>query len=198
MRNLTPRQLDIVKFLADYSVEHGYAPTMQEIGDHLGVSRPTVFEHIEALEKKDVIRREPTLARSISLVPEPEETGAVFPLVGRIAAGKPIEAIEDAELVDLESLFRGRAGETFVLEVRGNSMIDEQIRDGDYIIVEKRGTARNGETVVALLPEGDATLKKFYKEKGRIRLQPANLAMEPIYVDDVQIQGIVIGVLRKY
>jgi len=198
MRNLTPRQLDIVKFLADYSVEHGYAPTMQEIADHLGVSRPTVFEHLVALEKKDVIRREPTLARSISLVPEPEETGAVLPLVGRIAAGKPIEAIEDAELVDLESLFRGRAGETFVLEVRGNSMIDEQIRDGDYIIVEKRGTARNGETVVALLPEGDATLKKFYKEKGRIRLQPANLAMEPIYVDDVQIQGIVIGVLRKY
>lgn len=198
MRNLTPRQLDIVKFLADYSVEHGYAPTMQEIADHLGVSRPTVFEHLGALEKKGVIRREPTLARSISLVPEPEETGAVFPLVGRIAAGKPIEAIEDAELVDLESLFRGRAGETFVLEVRGNSMIDEQIRDGDYIIVEKRGTARNGETVVALLPEGDATLKKFYKEKGRIRLQPANLAMAPIYVDDVQIQGIVIGVLRKY
>jgi len=198
MRNLTPRQLDIVKFLADYSVEHGYAPTMQEIGDHLGVSRPTVFEHLGALEKKGVIRREPTLARSISLVPEPEETGAVFPLVGRIAAGKPIEAIEDAELVDLESLFRGRAGETFVLEVRGNSMIDEQIRDGDYVIVEKRETARNGETVVALLPEGDATLKKFYKEKGRIRLQPANLAMAPIYTDDVQIQGIVIGVLRKY
>ncbi|MGB2938539.1 MAG: transcriptional repressor LexA [Phycisphaerae bacterium] len=198
MRNLTPRQLDIVRFIHDYTVEHEYAPTMQEIADHLGVSRPTVFEHLGALEKKDVIRREPTLARSISLVPEPEETGAVLPLVGRIAAGKPIEAIEDAELVDLESLFCGRAGETFVLEVRGNSMIDEQIRDGDYVIVEKRETARNGETVVALLPEGDATLKKFYKEKGRIRLQPANLAMAPIYVDDVQIQGIVIGVLRKY
>jgi repressor LexA len=198
MRNLTPRQLDIVRFIHDYTVEREYAPTMQEIADHLGVSRPTVFEHLGSLEKKGVIRREPTLARSISLVPEPEETGAVLPLVGRIAAGKPIEAIEDAELVDLESLFCGRAGETFVLEVRGNSMIDEQIRDGDYVIVEKRETARNGETVVALLPEGDATLKKFYKEKGRIRLQPANLAMAPIYVDDVQIQGIVIGVLRKY
>jgi repressor LexA len=198
MANLTPKQFQIVRFLQDYWVEHEYAPTMQEIADHLGVSRPTVFEHIEALEKKKVLSREPTLARGVTLAPEYSPEAGHLPLVGRIAAGRPIEAIEDTELLDLESLFRGRPGETFALQVRGDSMIDEQIRDGDYVIVEKRATARDGETVVAILPDGDATLKKFYKEKGRIRLQPANPTMQPIYAPNVTIQGVVIGVLRKY
>jgi len=198
MANLTPKQFQIVRFLQDYWVEHEYAPTMQEIADHLGVSRPTVFEHIEALEKKKVLTREPTLARGVTLAPEYSPEAGRLPLVGRIAAGRPIEAIEDTELLDLESLFRGRPGETFALQVRGDSMIDEQIRDGDYVIVEKRATARDGETVVAILEGGDATLKKFYKEKGRIRLQPANETMQPIYAPNVTIQGVVIGVLRKY
>jgi repressor LexA len=198
MANLTPKQFQIVRFLQDYWVEHEYAPTMQEIADHLGVSRPTVFEHIEALEKKKVLTREPTLARGVTLAPEYSPEAGRLPLVGRIAAGRPIEAIEDTELLDLESLFRGRPGETFALQVRGDSMIDEQIRDGDYVIVEKRATARDGETVVAILEGGDATLKKFYKEKGRIRLQPANPTMQPIYAPNVTIQGVVIGVLRKY
>ena len=198
MANLTPKQFQIVRFLQDYWVEHEYAPTMQEIADHLGVSRPTVFEHIEALEKKKVLTREPTLARGVTLAPEYSPEAGRLPLVGRIAAGRPIEAIEDTELLDLESLFRGRPGETFALQVRGDSMIDEQIRDGDFVIVEKRATARDGETVVAILEGGDATLKKFYKEKGRIRLQPANPTMQPIYAPNVTIQGVVIGVLRKY
>ena len=198
MANLTPRQLQIVRFIQNYWVEHEYAPTMQEIADHLGVSRPTVFEHIEAMEKKKVLSREPTLARSVVLAPEYAPEGTRLPLVGRIAAGSPIEAIEDTEVLDLESLFCGRPGETFALQVRGDSMIDEQIRDGDYVIVQKRPTARDGETVVAILPDGDATLKKFYKEKGRIRLQPANETMQPIYAPNVTIQGVVIGVLRKY
>jgi repressor LexA len=198
MANLTPKQFQIVRFLQDYWVEHEYAPTMQEIADHLGVSRPTVFEHIEALEKKKVLARKPTLARSVALAPEYSPEAGRLPLVGRIAAGAPIEAIEDTELLDLESLFRGRPGETFALQVRGDSMIDEQIRDGDYVIVQKRQSARDGETVVAILPDGDATLKKFYKEKGRIRLQPANETMQPIYAPNVTIQGVVIGVLRKY
>ncbi|MCX5647938.1 MAG: transcriptional repressor LexA [Planctomycetota bacterium] len=198
MANLTPKQFQIVRFLQDYWVEHEYAPTMREIADHLGVSRPTVFEHIEALEKKKVLTREPTLARGVTLAPEYSPEAGRLPLVGRIAAGRPIEAIEDTELLDLESLFRGRPGETFALQVRGDSMIDEQIRDGDYVIVEKRATARDGETVVAILEGGDATLKKFYKEKGRIRLQPANPTMQPIYAPNVTIQGVVIGVLRKY
>ena len=196
--NLTRRQHDIVVFIRDYVAENDYAPTMQEIADHLGVSRPTVFEHIEALEARGALSRRPTLSRAIELAPELSGRPTALPLVGLIAAGSPIEAVEDTEILDLEELFHGRAGETFVLQVRGDSMIDEQIRDGDYVIVEKRSQARNGETVVALLEDGDATLKKFYREKGRIRLQPANEKMKPIYVKTCRIQGIVIGVLRKY
>ena len=198
--NLTPRQLEIVSFIRDYFADKGYAPTMQEIADHLGVSRPTVFEHIEALEAKGALQRQALRSRGIELAPELAGKVSALPLVGRIAAGQPIEAIEEPEVLDLESLFRGRPGETFVLQVRGNSMIEEQIRDGDYVIVEKRHDARNGETVVALLDNGEATLKKFYREPDRIRLQPANAALRPIYVDPdgVRIQGVVIGVLRKY
>ena len=196
--NLTPRQHDIVEFIRDYVAENAYAPTMQEIADHLGVSRPTVFEHIEALEARGALKRQALLSRAIELAPELSGRPTALPLVGLIAAGSPIEAVEDTEILDLEELFQGRAGETFVLQVRGDSMIDEQIRDGDYVIVEKRAQARNGETVVALLEDGDATLKRFYREKGRIRLQPANEKMKPIYVKDCRIQGIVIGVLRKY
>ena len=205
--NLTPRQLQIVKFIRAYAAEHEYVPTMQEIADHLGVSRPTVFEHIEALEARGAIKRQRTKSRAIELAPEllgkPREVrlrGARLPLVGRIAAGAPIEAIEETEVLDIESLFRGRTGEVFALQVRGNSMIDEQIRDGDFVIVEKRDDARNGETVVALIDDAEATLKKFYHDVGQVRLQPANPTMEPLFVDPerVRIQGVVIGVLRKY
>jgi len=205
--NLTPRQLEIVKFIRTFVEEHEYAPTMQEIADHLGVSRPTVFEHIEALEARGAIKRKRILSRAIELAPEllsqPREVrlqGARLPLVGRIAAGAPIEAIEETEVLDIESLFRGRTGDVFALQVRGNSMIDEQIRDGDFVIVEKRDDARNGETVVALIDDAEATLKKFYHDVGKVRLQPANPTMKPIFVDPerVRIQGVVIGVLRKY
>jgi len=196
--NLTPRQHEIVEFIRDYIVENDYAPTMQEIADHLGVSRPTVFEHIEALQAKGALHRQALRSRTIELAPELDPKRAALPLVGTIAAGSPIEAIETPEILDLEDLFQGRPGETFVLQVRGDSMIDEQIRDGDYVIVEKRDEATNGETVVALVDGGDATLKRFYKEKGRIRLQPANPDMDPIYVKDCRVQGIVFGVLRKY
>ncbi|MBE3134298.1 MAG: transcriptional repressor LexA [Acidobacteria bacterium] len=196
--NLTRRQHDIVQFIRDYVVAEGYAPTMQEIADHLGVSRPTVFEHIEALQAKGALMREALRSRAIQLALELAARPGSFPLVGLIAAGSPIEALEQADVLDLDDLFRGRPGETFVLQVRGESMIDEQIRDGDFVIVEKRQQARNGETVVALLPGGEATLKKFYKEKGHIRLQPANPTMKPIVVDEVEVQGVVIGVIRKY
>jgi len=205
--NLTPRQLEIVRFIRDYTAEHGYAPTMQEMADQLGVSRPTVFEHIEALEAKGALRRERQRSRAIELSAQvftaagrPVFGGLQLPLLGRIAAGCPIEAIEDTEVLDVESLFRGRVGEVFALRVRGNSMIDEQIRDGDYVVVEKRENASNGETVVALIDNAEATLKKFYHDVGQVRLQPANPTMEPIFLDPdrVRIQGIVIGVLRKY
>jgi len=199
METVTPRQLEILRFIRDSRRHHGYSPTMQEIGDHLGLTKVTVFEHVGALEKKGALTRGAKhRARSLRVRPEfefPDERATKMPLVGRIAAGRPIEAIEDREDLDLEELFRS-SDDTFVLRVTGDSMIDEQIRDGDYVICQRRSTPRNGETVVALLDE-EATLKKFYREKTRIRLPPANPDFTPLYVDDVTIQGVVIGVVRK-
>jgi repressor LexA len=126
----------------------------------------------------------------------PEDNESLLPLVGRIAAGLPIEALEDRETLDLQEVF-DVPGEKFVLLVTGDSMIDEQIRDGDYVVCQRRNTARNGETVVALLEDGEATLKTFFKEKNRIRLQPANPAYKPIYTNKLDIQGVVIGVIRR-
>jgi repressor LexA len=213
--NLTPKQLTILTRIRDLRLARGYSPTMQELADELGVSKVTVFEHVEALIKKGALVRKPNKARSLEVSPDvqlPDEArNTRLPLVGSIAAGKPIEAVEEREHLDLEELFAPRSGalagtQKFVLKVRGDSMIDEQIRDGDYVICEQRNVARNGQTVVAILDTGnsdetEATLKKFYREKdGRIRLQPANDKYEPIYAESahVQIQGIVIGVVRAY
>jgi len=203
--NLTPRQMHILTRIRDLRLARGYSPTMQELADELGVSKVTVFEHVEALIKKGALRRQPNKARSLEVNPSvqlpDEQRNTRLPLVGSIAAGAPIEAVEDREHLDLEALFApsgAAASHTFVLRVRGDSMIDEQIRDGDFVICEKRNTARNGQTVVALLDDGEATLKKFYREGKRIRLQPANEAYEPIWVDRCQIQGVVIGVVRTY
>lgn len=199
---LTPRQMQVLRFVRDYRDRHGYSPTMQELADHFGVSKVTVFEHVVALERKGLLRRLPHKARSLVLTARawfPEERTTVLPWVGTIAAGAPIEALPQAEAIDLGSLF-ARRNEVFVLRVRGDSMVDEHIRDGDYVIVEKRTEPRNGETVVALVDGCEATLKKFYRERGRIRLVPANEAYEPIVVEPerVQIQGVVVGVLRQY
>lgn len=200
METVTPRQMDILRFIRVYRNRHGYSPTMQEIGDHLGLTKVTVFEHAGALEAKGVLLRGPRhRARSLQVAADfefPEDKATRLPLAGRIAAGRPIDAIEDVEMIDLEEMFP-RSEDTFVLRVTGDSMIDEHIRDGDYVVCQRRNTARNGETVVALLPNGEATLKKLYREKGRIRLQPANPAYEPIRVDSVDIQGVVTGVLRR-
>ena len=138
-------------------------------------------------------------ARSLRVSPKvdfPDDRPTRLPLAGRIAAGMPIEAVEDAESLDLENVFAA-SGETFALQVTGDSMINAHICDGDYVVCARRQQANNGDTVVALMPDGQATLKKFYREKGRIRLQPANPSFEPIIVDEVQIQGVVIGVLRR-
>jgi repressor LexA len=193
--NLTPKQLDLVRYIERYRRRWDMSPTLGEMAHRMGTSEVTVFEHLGALERKGVIRRTPRLARSVEIVRQAEDPP--LRLLGTIAAGRPIEAIEDPQEIDLSGMLR-RGREHFVLQVSGNSMIDEHIRDGDYVIIEKRSTASSGETVVALLADGEATLKKFYREKGRIRLQPANPDMEPIYVDDVRIQGVVVGVLRKY
>lgn len=197
---LTPRQLQILTVIRDFQRTRGYSPTMQELADTFDVSKVTIFEHVEALIKKGLLQRSPYKARSLEVTSAavfPDDRPTRLPLLGRIAAGSPIEAVESPEVIDLEDVFATRA-ERFILQVQGESMIDEQIRDGDYVVVEKRDTARDGETVVALLETGEATLKKLYHDAGRIRLQPANPHFQPIYVDNVKIQGVVVGVLRKY
>ncbi|HRP63468.1 MAG TPA: transcriptional repressor LexA [Phycisphaerales bacterium] len=204
--NLTPKQLKILQLIRDSRVAHGYSPTMQELADALGISKVTVFEHVEALIKKGALRREPNKARSLSICDDavvPDEAQPLtFPLVGKIAAGYPIEKFEQSDRLSLEEIFGPRIGQrvgSFALRVDGDSMRDEGILDGDYVIVERRETARNGERVVALLPDGETTLKTFYREPdGRIRLQPANPAFKPIIVSDCKVQGVVIGVMRRY
>jgi repressor LexA len=202
--NLTPRQLDVVVAIRNYRHINGYAPTMQELADQLGTSKVTIFEHVGALERKRVLRRDKHKARSLEIVADeklPDENRSTkLPMLGNIAAGSPIEAIENREEIDLEQMFQSRTG-VYVLRVRGESMIDDHLCDGDYVVIERRETARNGEQVVALLDSGEATLKRFYREGGgKIRLQPANSTMEPRIVDAerCRIQGVVIGVLRTY
>jgi repressor LexA len=202
--NLTPRQLDVVVAIRNYRHINGYAPTMQELADQLGTSKVTIFEHIGALEKKRVIRRDKHKARSLEIIAEdrlPDENRSTkLPLLGNIAAGSPIEAVENREEIDLEQMFPSRTG-VYVLRVRGESMIEDHLCDGDYVVIERRENARNGEQVVALLDSGEATLKRFYREgAGKIRLQPANKSMQPriVSADQCRIQGVVIGVLRSY
>jgi repressor LexA len=198
--NLTPKQLNVLQHIVRFRNKNGYSPTLAELAEQLNVSKVTVFEHIVALEKKGAVRRDKHKARSLELNPGvtvPGELNLKLPLVGTIAAGQPIEAIETPEALNLQEMFSS-SHETFVLRVQGDSMTDDHIDDGDYVIVEKRDWAANGEVVVALLADGEATLKRFYRDKNRIRLQPANPAYEPIYVTYVKIQGVVIGVLRRY
>src|SRR5438034_9436333 len=194
--NLTPRQLDVIVAVRNFRHLHGYSPTMQELADQLGTSKVTIFEHVNALEKKRVLRRDRHKARSLEITADgklpDEERGSKLPLLGSIAAGSPIEAIENREEIDLEQLFASKNG-VYVLKVRGDSMIEDHLCDGDYVVIERREIARNGEQVVALLDTGEATLKRFYKEgQGKIRLQPANSTMEPRIVDAdrCKIQGV--------
>jgi len=201
--NLTPRQLDVVVAIRNYRHLNGYAPTMQELADQLGTSKVTIFEHVGALEKKRVLRRDKHKARSLEIVSDeklPDENrNTKLPLLGAIAAGSPIEAVENREEIDLEQLFPTKEG-VYALKVRGESMIEDHLCDGDIVVIERRNTARNGEQVVALLDTGEATLKRFYREGGKIRLQPANATMEPriVNADQCRIQGVVIGVIRSY
>ena len=198
-RRSPPKQLRVLTFIRDFTHAKGYAPTMQELADEFGVSKVTVFEHIAALQRKGCLRRSRHKARSLQLKEHlefPDERATMLPLVGTIAAGLPIEAIAETESVDLEEMFVSPHG-NFVLRVRGDSMIEDNICDGDFVIVEKRETARDGETVVALLEDNEATLKRFYRERNGIRLQPANPAYEPIITKNVQIQGVVVGILRR-
>ncbi len=204
---LTRRQRQVYDFIAGFVQTHGYSPSFEEIGGGLGLSSlATVHKHISNLEKKGLLKRDYNRSRSIDVLPprgrlkQSLATPLTLPLLGRIAAGRPIEAVETPESISLAD-FTG-SKDVFVLQVRGDSMQDEAILDGDYVMVEKAQTARNGEIVVALVEGTETTLKRFYKEgdRDRIRLQPSNTSMPPILVPaaSVQLQGRVIGVLRKY
>ena len=200
---LTKRQKQILDYIEGYIQEWGYAPNFEEIAHAFGfASLATVHEHLSNLERKGYIRKAYNQSRSIEMVYRNQGVRAIeLPLLGAVAAGLPIKAIPDTETLSVPPDMLRSGAESYVLRVEGNSMIDEQIRDGDYIVVSARQAAHEGETVVALVGGDSATVKKFYREPGsRIRLQPANETMEPIILHegDVEIQGVVVGVIRKY
>src|SRR5437899_1050113 len=195
---ITRRQRQVYDYISDFVQRNGYSPSFEEIGEGMGLSSlATVHKHISNLERKGLLKRDYNRSRSIDLLPirqrrKPAE--GALPLVGRIAAGQPLEAIENPEQISLQDLTRSR--DVFVLQVTGQSMQDEHILDGDYVLVEKTQAARNGEIVVALVEGSEATLKRIYREGDQVRLQPSNAAMQPIMVParSVQVQGRVIGV----
>jgi repressor LexA len=200
---LTKRQREILSFLGTYAESYGYAPSFEEIAAQFNYnSLATVHEHLSNLERKGYIRRSYNESRAIEILPSDAFPRAVeLPLLGLVAAGAPIEALESDETIAVPESYVRRGGGHYVLRVRGNSMIDEQIRDGDFVVVHERKSADNGEMVIALVNGAGATVKKLYRERdGRIRLQPANDAVAPMFVHerDVAIQGIVVGVLRRY
>jgi repressor LexA len=200
---LTKRQHEILTFLSAFQEKNGIAPSFEEIAEQFNyTSLATVHEHLTNLERKGYIKRGYNESRAIEILPsEMFRRSVELPLLGQVAAGMPIEAISTPETFSVPDDFVRRSGNHYVLRVRGSSMIDEQIRDGDYVVINDRQRADNGEMVIALLNGNAATVKKFYRERdGRIRLQPANELLSPMYVNenDIAIQGVVVGVLRKY
>ncbi len=225
---LTPRQIEIMQFIRAYRIKNGCSPTLREIADQNGVSRVTVFGHIEALIDKDMLLREPNKVRSLilsdtadeycqqlsdysgsynesadSTAPdyieeddEQEIKAGQYPMAGYIAAGRPLDALEMPDTLDLTDMFETRNG-TYALKVRGESMIEAHICDGDYVLIEKTNQFRNGQIVVALLEDGQATLKRLYRQKDGYMLEGANPEFQPMYVNNVQVQGIVVGVIRS-
>ncbi|MBI4501143.1 MAG: transcriptional repressor LexA [Gemmatimonadetes bacterium] len=200
---LTKRQKQIVDYLAESIQKNGFAPSFEEIAEHFSFnSLATVHEHLTNLERKGYIRRSHNESRSIEIVPPRGQAGATeLPLLGAVAAGEPIEALLSNETIAVPNDLIPRRGASYVLKVRGDSMIDEHIEDGDFVVVNGRNTADNGEMVIALISGTSATVKRLYREAGGwIRLQPSNERMKPIraHENDVLIQGVVVGVIRKY
>ena len=193
---LTKRQKQIYDFLKDKIVNRGYGPTVREIGAHCGIKSPNgVMCHLKALEKKGVITRESHRSRAIQLTEEPQRRMSLN-LAGQIQAGEPLEAVENKDKVDFSPLFDNEAH--FCLRVKGDSMIDDHISEGDFVIVKKQKTCRDGKIAVVLIDGEEATLKRFYKQAKRVRLEPANAKMKPIYAKNVQVLGVVVGVIRQY
>ena len=201
MATLTKRQKEILDFIEQSISQNGYAPTLEEIGERFALrSMATVHKHLSNLETKGLIRRKWNHSRAIEVTDDRRKTAAVsIPLLGRVAAGRPIEAIENSDSIEVPASLLGRR-DSFALRVTGDSMVDEGILDGDIILVEERPDPRAGEVVVATV-DGEATVKRFYREKnGSVRLQPSNAAYKPIVVDggDLNIRGAVVGLIRRY
>lgn len=201
MTYLTERQRDILEFIREFQKRNGIAPTHREICEHFGFSSyGTVYKHLSLLEKKGLIRRDWNQKRGVELVDESSSAPAArqLPFLGYIAAGHPIDVVQGHETVSVPEDLTAR-GENYVLKVRGESMIEDGIYDGDFVIINQRNQAFNGEMVVAMV-HGEVTLKRFYLERDRVRLQPANSTMPPIYVpaSDVVIQGVVVGLMRRF
>jgi repressor LexA len=203
---LTEKQIRVLRFFRDYRREHGISPTLEEAAQALGVSKITIHEHLNQLGRKGAIHRDKAKARAVAILHDPDgeqELGTpakipTVPLIGMIAAGRPIEALEDREDLQLTELVP-TGDRIYLLRVRGKSMIEDHIDDGDLVVVERRETANDGDIVVAILDDEEATLKRFYRERnGMIRLQPANSSMEPIYVSRVAVRGVVRGVIRRF
>jgi len=197
---LTKRQKEILDFLSEFIEQNGYSPSMEEIAAHFHfASLNGVFKHLEALERRGHLHRDPNCARAIQLS---STDGGVqsIPLLGYVAAGQPIEAVSNPETLQIPESFLPGRNQHFVLRVKGESMIDAHIQDGDYVVVESRETARTGDMVVALIDDENVTLKKYYPEGSQVRLQPANETLAPIFVDSdrIKIQGVVVSVMRKY
>jgi len=195
---LTPRQRDIYNFIRSKIQGRGYGPTVREIGVHFEIKSPNgVMCHLKALQKKGLIHREPNMSRAIQLLEDPVNPQHMgLKLVGNIAAGQPIEAIEQHEELTFSDWVE--PGDKFALRVSGDSMIDEHITDGDFVIIRRQEQARDGQIVAVRDDEGEATLKKIYKDRNRIRLEPANKTMKPIFRDRVNVLGVLVGVVRKY
>jgi repressor LexA len=209
---LTPKQLQVLRHIAAFQGDQRYSPTIADLASQLNLSRSTVFEHLGELQRKSLLTTSPGRARSLKLTLQgrrllkntqaretqgDEPAGDGVPLLGRVAAGLPVEAVENRDRVSLQSCF-GTGDELFALRVAGDSMIEENIRPGDYVFCRRTTHAENGQIVVALINEGEATLKRFYKEADRARLQPANARYEPIYSDNCRIEAVVVGLLRKF
>ena len=200
---LTRRQRDILEYFQEYTADQGISPTLEEIARHFGLNKVTIFGHVAELERKGVLRRAGKgISRALQLVTEDESApGGRVPVLGTIAAGAPIATLEAPEVLAFEELVPPEK-DVYILRVQGESMIEDSIRDGDLVVVERRNDPHNGETVVAVV-QGDtgeeATLKRYYREgDGRVRLQPANASLEPIFTDDVEVRGVVIGVIRRF
>lgn len=197
IQTLTPKQKEILNFIENYIDRHDYAPSLREIGEAFGLSSvATVAGHIDTLKTKGYLVSKENMARSLQLTPAFEERTFSIPLLGVIAAGSPIEAIRTNETIDIPKDMVGP--NVFALKVRGDSMIEDGIFDGDYVVIQQVNHPRNGDIVVCLLDGGNATLKRFYREKNRIRLQPANKNYQPIYTKKVAIQGKVKGIIRRF